>query len=335
MVTFNLRGRNGGIVNGSWELNNIVHNTTWIPGHFHITVGTASALTFMGVAFWMMPHLTGRRLLSRRLALSAAWLWFGGMSVFAIGMHWAGLHGVPRRAWVSYLPQTVYDRLYGDAHFPLTMVAVGGVGVVARDLLLLRRVPRQPLHATPVHAGADPLHPGLRRRGELLARRRRAHRHPWRTATCRRSPRRWSTSASSRPSRLSPPAARLRADLLALRPQHHARTGLVSLGEGRRPALAAAVGATARARRRAALGFAGVGPGDCGLAGAGPAARLPLALPGTDGRPFDIGAERGRVVLVYFGYTHCPDVCPSTLARPSGMPWAASGPMPGVCASSS
>ena len=126
MVTFIFGGATG-IVNGSWELNNIVHNTTWIPGHFHITVGTASALTFMGVAFWMMPHLTGRRLLSRRLALAAAWLWFGGMSVFALGMHWAGLHGVPRRAWVSYLPQTVYDRLYGDAHFPLTMVAVGGV----------------------------------------------------------------------------------------------------------------------------------------------------------------------------------------------------------------
>ena len=42
--------------------------------------------------------------------------------------------------------------------------------------------------------------------------------------------------------------------------------------------------------------------------------RLALALPGTDGRPFDIADERGRVVLVYFGYTHCPDVCPSTLA---------------------
>ncbi|RYC31301.1 cytochrome C oxidase subunit I [Lichenibacterium minor] len=126
MVTF-IFGGAGGIVNGSWELNNIVHNTTWIPGHFHITVGTASALTFMGVAFWMMPHLTGRKLLSRRLALVAAWLWFGGMSVFALGMHWAGLHGVPRRAWVSFLPQTVYDRFYGDAHFPLTMVAVGGI----------------------------------------------------------------------------------------------------------------------------------------------------------------------------------------------------------------
>ncbi|MCE4224993.1 SCO family protein [Methylobacterium sp. C25] len=33
-----------------------------------------------------------------------------------------------------------------------------------------------------------------------------------------------------------------------------------------------------------------------------------------DGRPFDLAAERGRLVLVYFGYTRCPDVCPTTLA---------------------
>lgn len=125
MLTF-IFGGAGGIVNGSWELNNIVHNTTWVPGHFHITVGTASALTFMGVAFWMLPHLTGQRLLSRRLALASAWLWFTGMSVFALGMHWAGLHGVPRRAWVSMLPRSVYDRVYGDAHLALILVAVGG-----------------------------------------------------------------------------------------------------------------------------------------------------------------------------------------------------------------
>jgi cytochrome c oxidase subunit I len=125
MLTFIFGGATG-IVNGSWQLDNIVHNTTWIPGHFHITVGTASAMTFMGIAFWMVPHLTGRHLLSRRLALAAAWLWFIGMTVFALGMHWSGLHGVPRRAWISFLPHSVYDRLYGAAHLPLTLVAIGG-----------------------------------------------------------------------------------------------------------------------------------------------------------------------------------------------------------------
>lgn len=75
----------------------------------------------------MVPHLTGRRLLSRRLALAAAWLWFVGMSVFALGMHWSGLYGVPRRAWISFLPHSVFERLYGGGHLPLTLVAIGGV----------------------------------------------------------------------------------------------------------------------------------------------------------------------------------------------------------------
>lgn len=34
----------------------------------------------------------------------------------------------------------------------------------------------------------------------------------------------------------------------------------------------------------------------------------------TDGEPVDVAALRGNVVFVYFGYTHCPDVCPLTLA---------------------
>jgi cytochrome oxidase Cu insertion factor (SCO1/SenC/PrrC family) len=34
-----------------------------------------------------------------------------------------------------------------------------------------------------------------------------------------------------------------------------------------------------------------------------------------DGRPFKLSQERGHAVALFFGYTHCPDVCPATLAR--------------------
>ncbi|TLU71064.1 SCO family protein [Lichenicoccus roseus] len=39
-----------------------------------------------------------------------------------------------------------------------------------------------------------------------------------------------------------------------------------------------------------------------------------LQLTDDRGKPFDLSALRGRAALVYFGYTHCPDICPTTLA---------------------
>ncbi|MFN8631278.1 MAG: SCO family protein [Chloroflexota bacterium] len=38
-----------------------------------------------------------------------------------------------------------------------------------------------------------------------------------------------------------------------------------------------------------------------------------LKLTDQDGKPFDLASLRGTIVLVYFGYTHCPDICPTTL----------------------
>jgi cytochrome c oxidase subunit I len=124
-LTFIVGGATG-LVIGSWQLNNVVHNTTYLPGHFHLTVGSVTAMTFMAITFWMVPHLTGRRLLSRRLALTAVWLWFIGISIMAAGMLFAGLYGVPRRAWLSLLPRSEYDALFGAAHAPLALMGVGG-----------------------------------------------------------------------------------------------------------------------------------------------------------------------------------------------------------------
>jgi protein SCO1 len=43
-----------------------------------------------------------------------------------------------------------------------------------------------------------------------------------------------------------------------------------------------------------------------------PAPELRLAR--GDGSTYDLAAERGRVVAVFFGYANCPDLCPTTLA---------------------
>jgi protein SCO1/2 len=39
----------------------------------------------------------------------------------------------------------------------------------------------------------------------------------------------------------------------------------------------------------------------------------PLRLTDSTGTPFSLEAQKGKVVLVFFGYTHCPDICPTTL----------------------
>ena len=124
MISF-IFGGAGGIVLASFNLNVLVHNTAFIPGHFHITVGTAVTLTFFGMTFWLIPHLTGRKLFAPRLALWSAWTWFVGMMIFALGMHWEGLLGVPRRAWISNMSPALQG-VYADAHIPMAITLVSG-----------------------------------------------------------------------------------------------------------------------------------------------------------------------------------------------------------------
>jgi cytochrome c oxidase subunit I len=96
-----LVGGFGGAVNAAYALNGVVHNTAWIHGHFHLTVGSAMALTFMGASYWLVPKLSGRQLELGLLAKVQPWLWFLGMLLFAIQSHVAGLYGLPRRIFAT------------------------------------------------------------------------------------------------------------------------------------------------------------------------------------------------------------------------------------------
>ena len=87
----------GGLTNASYNLNLVIHNTTWVPGHFHLTVATAVTLSFLAITYWMVPYLTGKTLWRPTIALVQVWTWFVGMVIFSNAMHVLGLLGAPRR----------------------------------------------------------------------------------------------------------------------------------------------------------------------------------------------------------------------------------------------
>ncbi|MBP8242000.1 MAG: cbb3-type cytochrome c oxidase subunit I [Thermoflexales bacterium] len=99
-----ISGGVSGLINASAQLNITVHNTSWVPGHFHQTVGGIVALTYIGIAYWLIPMIRGRALFSKKMALAQVYTWGLGMMLFGHTMAEAGLAGVPRRSLTGISP---------------------------------------------------------------------------------------------------------------------------------------------------------------------------------------------------------------------------------------
>jgi cytochrome c oxidase subunit 1 len=118
----------GGMINAAYSMNAMIHNTAWVQGHFHLTVGTASALTFMGAAYWLWPRLTGKPLRLLALAKVQPYLWFVGMLIFSTVNHITGLLGMPRR---------VYDASYGGEPITHTWQDWTGMSALGGSILFV------------------------------------------------------------------------------------------------------------------------------------------------------------------------------------------------------
>lgn len=110
-----------GLTNASYNLNLVLHNTAWVPGHFHLTVASAVTLSFMGISYWLVPYLTGKKLWNPKLAVIQTWFWFIGMLIFSNAMHVVGLLGAPRRVPLGLAP---YVPAEWSGH--LLRVGIGG-----------------------------------------------------------------------------------------------------------------------------------------------------------------------------------------------------------------
>jgi heme/copper-type cytochrome/quinol oxidase subunit 1 len=75
----------------------------------------------MGITYWLVPVLRRRGLWNKRLALTQAWLWFFGMTLFSFALHDLGMLGMPRRSMISL---ATYVQPSWRGVMPL--VAIGG-----------------------------------------------------------------------------------------------------------------------------------------------------------------------------------------------------------------
>ncbi|MBM7706370.1 cytochrome c oxidase subunit 1 [Chryseomicrobium aureum] len=139
-MAFFIPGGAGGIINASFQLNEIVHNTLWVVGHFHITVGTPVAMTFMGITFWMVPYLTGRKFTKtmEKLGFIQIGLWAVGMLLMSTAQHVLGLLGAPRRtAYSGYNDHPAALEWFEGIISNHVTMAIGGSILFLSAMLLL------------------------------------------------------------------------------------------------------------------------------------------------------------------------------------------------------
>jgi cytochrome c oxidase subunit I len=126
-------GGAGGLVNMSYDMNSMIHNTAWVPAHFHLIFGGAVVIMYFAIAYEMWPRITDKPLRSRQMARWQLWLWFIGMFVMTIPWHITGLMGQPRRV-------AIFD--YSDPLLapmaPLAVLSViGGLVLLASAILFI------------------------------------------------------------------------------------------------------------------------------------------------------------------------------------------------------
>ncbi len=111
----------GGIVNASYAMNAMVHNTAWVPGHFHLIFAGTTVIMYFAIAYYLWPILSKKPLFSNDLALVQLWTWFIGMTILTTPWHVLGLLGQPRR-----ISTVVYNNLLTLSWKPYELAMIVG-----------------------------------------------------------------------------------------------------------------------------------------------------------------------------------------------------------------
>ncbi len=132
LVMFGFLGGISGVVLGTEQINLIMHNTMYVPGHFHATVVAGTTLAFMAITYPLLPLIFRRKVILPKLAKIQPYLFGIGAAGISLFMMGAGTLGVSRRHW---------DILFSGAAVPvevpkaaLLMMGLNGMFAVIATL---------------------------------------------------------------------------------------------------------------------------------------------------------------------------------------------------------
>jgi cytochrome c oxidase subunit 1 len=128
LIGFGFLGGISGVTMGAEQINILVHNTVYVPGHFHATVVLGTTLAFMAMTYWLVPVIFRRDLIWKGLASWQPYLFGLGMAGVSLFLMGAGTLGVPRRHW-----DITFSMTGGEVYeFPAaanTLLALNGLSV--------------------------------------------------------------------------------------------------------------------------------------------------------------------------------------------------------------
>ena len=138
LIGFGFLGGISGVMMGTEQLNLIIHNTIYVPGHFHATVVIGTTLAFMGLTYFLIPTLFRREMMFPGMAKWQPYVFGLGMMSFSLFMMGAGTLGVPRRHWdMTFAGNALGYEFPGTAYLMMGIMGISGVAAIIGGIMYL------------------------------------------------------------------------------------------------------------------------------------------------------------------------------------------------------
>ncbi len=155
LIGFGFLGGISGVMMGTEQLNMIIHNTIYVPGHFHATVVVGTTLTFMALTYYLIPVLFRREMILPKLAQWQPYLFGLSMYFFCLVMMGAGTLGVSRRHWdMAFAGNALAYEWPGAAYLMMALVGIAGIAAIAGGAIYILVTVGSLLLGKPLERGA-------------------------------------------------------------------------------------------------------------------------------------------------------------------------------------